>query len=299
MRHAECDIRYPECGKCIRNVGFVNFWANVGMMVFKLTFGLLCGSIAVVADAIHTLCDVGTSSIMILSLHVSGKKPDEDHPFGHGKIEYIGTAVVAFSMLCVATLLVSYAVIHILRGDLQTPDRIVMLVTIISILGNYLLYRHCLCVGRKANSSVIVANAYENLADSHSSIAVLIGLIGTQFGWTFLDPLAGIAIGGLILRTSIKTFIVAARGLADFGLEPETTGRIRDAVQSVEGVMGIDRIRGRHIGQQIEVGLRVKVPANETVEWTREVAHHIQDAVRPVVKNAESINISFLGVEGS
>ena len=63
--------------------------------------------------------------------------------------------------------------------------------------------------------------------------------------------------------------------------------------------MGIDRIRGRHVGQYVELGLCVKVSANESVEWTREVAHHIQDAVRPVVKNAEPIEISFVGVQQS
>lgn len=290
-------MKYPECERCVRMVGPVNFWANLGMAIFKLVFGLMCGSVALVADAIHSLGDVVISIVMVLSLYISGKEADEDHHFGHGKIEFIGAAIIGFSMLLVAILIVWYSIEHIIRGEDEAPERIAILVAIISIAGNYLLYKHSLCAGQQANSSVMVANAYENLADAQSSFAVLIGIAGAQMGWVFFDPLAAVAIGVLIFCFALRTLREAARGLGDFGLGPEVRKEIQSAVESIDGVIGIDGIRARRIGQGLEVGLRVNVESAKTVGWSNELAHGIRDAVQRIVEGAGPIGVGFQGIE--
>lgn len=278
-------------------VGPVNLWGNIGLSVFKLAFGLMCGSIALVADAIHSLGDVAISIVMMLAIYISGKEADEGHQFGHGKFEFIGAAIIGFSMLMVATLIVWYSIEHIIRGDLEAPERIAILVAIVSIAGNYLLYKHSLCAGQQANSAVMIANAYENLADAESSLAVLIGIVGAQLSWVFLDPLAAVLIGVLIFYWAAKTLKVAARGLGDFGLEPEVRGRIQTAVESIDGVIGIGRIQARRVGGKLEVGLRVNVESAKTVEWSSEVAQSIRDAVGRVVEGAGAVQVGFQGVE--
>ncbi len=290
-------MKYPECERCVQMVGPVNFWANVGLAVFKLAFGLMCGSIALVADAFHSLGDVVISVVMVLSLYISGKKPDEDHPFGHGKIEFIGAGIIGFSMFMVAILIVWYSIEHIIEGDLEAPERIAILVAVISIAGNYLLYKHSLCAGQQVNSSIIIANARENLADAQSSLAVLIGIVGAQMGWVFFDPLAAVFIGVLIFYSALRILREAARGLGDFGLEPGVREEIRTAVESIDGVVGIDGIKTRRVGQRFEVGLRVKVESTNTVEWSSEVAQSIRDAVRRITGGAGPIGVGFQGVE--
>lgn len=290
-------MKYPQCERCIQMVGPVNLWGNVGLTVFKLAFGLMCGSIALVADAFHSLGDVAISVVMMLALYISGKEPDEDHPFGHGKIEFIGAGIIGVSMLMVALLIVWYSIQHIIRGELEAPERIAILVAIISIAANYLLYKHSLCAGQQVNSSVIIANAYENLTDAQSSLAVLIGIVGAQMGWVFFDPLAAVFIGVLIFRTALRTLREAARGLGDFGLEPGVTKEIRTAVESIDGVVGIDGIQARRVGQRFEVGLRVKVESAKTVEWSNEVAQSIRDAVGRIVEGAGPVEVGFQGVE--
>ena len=290
-------MKYPECERCVKMVGPVNLWGNFGMSVFKLAFGLMCGSVALVADAIHSLGDVAISIVLMLSLYISGKETDEDHQFGHGKFEFIGVAIIGFSMLMVATLIVWYSIEHIIEGDLEVPERIAILVAIISIAGNYLLYKHSLCAGQQANSSVMIANAYENLADAQSSVAVVIGIVGAQMGWVLLDPLAAVFIGVLIFYSALKILKDAARGLGDFGLEPEVTKKIRTAVESIDGVIGIGLIQARRVGEQIEVGLRVEVESTRTVEWSSGVAQNIREAVARVVEGAGAVQVGFQGVE--
>jgi len=290
-------MKHPECERCIRAVGPVNFWGNLALTIFKLVFGLMCGSVALVADAIHSLGDVAISIVLVMSLRISGKQPDEDHPFGHGKIEFIGTAIIGFSMLLVATLIVWYALRAAIHGQLEAPDRIAVLVAIVSIGGNYLMYRHSLCAGIHANSSVMVANAYENRADVLSSVAALIGIVGAQLGWVFLDPLAAVVIGVLIFRLAMRTLLEAGRGLGDSGLAPEVARDIRSAVEDLAGVIRVRHIRGRRVGQQVEVGLRVNVDASATVEAIRELKHTVVDTVRGVTGLAGPVKIGFQGVE--
>jgi len=290
-------MKYPECEKCIKMVGPVNFWGNVALSIFKLVFGLMCGSIALVADAFHSLGDVAISIVMVMSLFISGKKADEEHQFGHGKIEFIGAGIIGFSMLMVGTLIVWSSIKHIIEGDLEVPDRIAILVAIISVAGNYLLYKHSLCAGQQANSSVMTANAYENLADAQSSLCALIGIVGAQVGWVLFDALAAVFIGIFIFYAALKILKDAARGLGDFGLEPEVTKKIRAAAETVDGVIGIDSIQARRVGQDLDVGLRVNVQSTRTVEWSTEVGHRIRDAVGRVVEGAGIVKIGFQGVE--
>jgi len=290
-------MTYPECERCIKAVGPVNFWGNLALTIFKLVFGLVCGSIALVADAIHSLGDVAISIVLVMSLRISGKDADEDHHFGHGKIEFIGTAIIGVSMLLVALLIVWYSVRAALQGVIEAPDRIAILVAIVSIGGNYLMYRHSLCAGIHVNSSVMIANAYENRADVLSSVAALVGIVGAQLGWLLLDPLAAIIISALILHSALKTLLEAARGLGDCGLEPKVTRAIRTAVAGIDGIIGVHSVKTRRIGQQVEVGLRVNVDAANTVEWTRERTRTITAAVREITGLGGPVKVGFQGVE--
>ena len=290
-------MKYPECERCVQGVGPINLWANVALTIFKFVFGLMCGSIALIGDAIHSLGDVAMSIVMMLCLYFSGKEPDEDHPFGHGKIEFIGASVIGFGMLIVAVLIVWFAVRAVMSGALEAPDRIALLVAIISIAGNQLLHNYCLCAGQQVNSPVMIATAYENRSDVLSSMAALIGIGGAQMGWVLLDPLAAMVIGIIIFFWGFKTMKEAARCLGDFGLEAEVTREIRAVVENMDGVVGIDGIKARRVGKGYEVGLRVKVESTETVEWTNEVTQSIRGAVGHIVGNVQAVTVGFQGVE--
>lgn len=295
MTYPDCE--YPECKRCIRSVGLVNLWGNSALMVFKLAFGLMCGSVALLADALHSLGDTAISIVLLMSLYISGKKADEDHHFGHGKIEFVGTSIIGFSMLAVAVLITWFGLRSAMQGTNEAPDRIAILVSIISIGGNYLLYRYSLCAGVHANSSIMVANAHENLADVLSSVAALIGIVGAQLGWPLLDPVAAVIIGVLIFRSAFRTLLDAARGLGDSGLEPAVTREIRATVEDMDGVIGVERIRSRRIGQKVEVGLRVNVDASATVGWSRGLAETIRASIRNITGIEGSVRVGFQGVE--
>ena len=289
------EMKYPECERCASTVGPANFWGNFGLGIFKFSFGLICGSYALLADAVHSLGDVVTAIAVLLCLWISGKKASEEYPYGHGKIEFLGAGFVGVSLLFVGALIIVVSLRAILRGVSEPPDPIAILVIWISILGNYMMYKHQICVGRQTRSPVILAQARENQADALTSIPAMVGVAGAQLGWTYLDPLAALFIAVIVLKLALKTLTDAAMGLGDAGLKPEITTRVRTAVESVDGVIAIESIKTRRVGPKLEVGLRVKVDRGRTVEWTRAVARKIREAVLSNVEGAELIGLGFQG----
>ena len=289
-------MKYPECERCERIIGPVNFWVNVGLAIFKLFFGLICGSYALLADAIHSLSDIASAVVYILCLWVSGRGIDEEYHYGHGKIEFVGSGIIGLGMVLVAAFIILYSVRAIAAGDLEPPDPLAAGVSLISIMANALLYKHQMCVGEQTGSPLVIAQARENGSDALTSLPAMIGIVGAQFVWSFLDPLAAVFIGVIVMKLAYETLTSTAKGLADAALEPEVTDRIRNAVESVDEVIGIDRLKTRRIGQELDVGVRVKVDATKTVEWANGVARKIRDAVRRNV-DIEPIEIGFQGVK--
>ena len=121
-------------------------------------------------------------------------------------------------------------------------------------------------------------------------------IVGAQLGYAVLDPLAAVVIAIIVLKLAYRTLTDALKGLGDAGLEPEVTDRIGRAIESVEGVIGIESIKARRIGQKLEVGIRVKVDSGRTVEWSNAVARSIRDSVRASTEGAGSIEIGFQGL---
>ncbi|MHC4926658.1 MAG: cation diffusion facilitator family transporter, partial [Planctomycetota bacterium] len=194
----------------IRRVTFIGMAGNTLLAVLKMLVGGLAGSMALVADGIHSLSDCLTDIAVILGVHLGSKKPDPEHPYGHGRLETFSTAFIAIILIVVGGGMIYKASIAIARthgiSDEVTMSSAVIWVAMLSVLVKEALYQWTRIVAVKTHSTALYANAWHHRSDALSSIAVVIGAVAVKLGYPYGDQLAAIAVGLMVIMVGVKVF---------------------------------------------------------------------------------------------
>ncbi|HDY87369.1 MAG TPA: cation transporter [bacterium] len=252
--------KVPEkCFTCARRVPVVCFFSNLTLAVFKMSVGHLTGSKGLFADGIHSLSDVVATTGVIVSLKISDKGDDERYPYGRGKVEFISCIFVYSVLFIVAILILTEAIYSIYSGDLKIPRLISLFTAVVSVIANIILYRLGLCAGRAVNSPAIIANANENKADMLSSVAVIFGIIGSNLGYTYCDPLAAIVVGLIILKTATTLGWKAIEALVDTSLPVKKLKLLNEIILGVKGVERVNYIKSRQLGKHYWLDVEIQV----------------------------------------
>jgi cation diffusion facilitator family transporter len=269
--------------------------ANIILSLFKFIGGILGNSVALVADAIHSLSDLVTD-IIVLFTHRIGKMPqDADHPYGHGRAETIGTAIIG--LIIIAT---GIGVIHetweAIAGDTgKTPGLLAAIAAIFSILINEGLYHYTRRVGEATQSPSLIANAWHHRTDAISSIAALIGIVGASQGFFFMDPLAGAVVGCMIVKVGIDITREGIRDLMDTALSEEHTKKIHSILKEIPEVLHFHDLRSRVIGGEFLIDVHILVDAEMTVTEGHRVA---ETARRNLINAIPNIQDVLVHVDG-
>jgi cation diffusion facilitator family transporter len=261
----------------------VSIIGNVILFLIKLILGIFINSIALIADSIHSLSDVGTSGVVIYGFKVSKKPPDEAHPYGHGRMEYIATIIIATLLIVVGFGFIEYSIERIINPqDLLNQDYIFIigLIIIITAVVKELLAEYSILIGKKIKSDILVADAWHHRSDAISSVAVGIGIIGTTYGYPILDPIFGIIVSFIIIYVGIKIIKDSASVLMGHAPDEELIGEIKKLVNSIEGVKGINKVKIHDYGVTKVVSLRVNVENNLRLDDAHEIADRIENKVR-------------------
>jgi len=286
-------VRVDEkCKRCANRAIWACFWGNVFLCVFKGVIGVISGSLAVIADAAHSGADVLDSVVAMIATHLGKKPPDRTHPYGHGKIEFVAGAFIGIVLLFGAACIVVTSVGHLLRKvHHPQPHFIALAAAAISIAVNEMLFRYAICAGRRVNSAAIEAEAWDNRADCLSSLPVFFGVLGAQFGFSSLDPLAALLVGILVGKVGFELLSKNLHGLMDVPLDSQDISRIRELVIAVPGVQGIDYLRTRGMGRHYLADLQILVNPRTTVEKSNTIAREVRSALRREIKHLEDITI--------
>jgi len=255
----------------------MSFASNIFNAAFKLSVGTLTRSQALIADGFHSLADSLTAIVTIVTLKISGKPSDKDHPYGHGKIEFLASGFFSILLLTLAVLIMSKAIYTLIEGNIKPPNFLAIGPAVVSILVNIGISRYGLCVGKEIRSPVITANAKENKADAFSSIASLIGIVGALAGFPYLDPAAAILVSLLIARMGIEILRESSAGLMDASIDKSEQAKIRKFITSVRGVEKIAYLKTRHIGQRIWVDVGIVVPSTISLNQGSKIAHAVRN----------------------
>jgi cation diffusion facilitator family transporter len=257
----------PEerCIRCGRRAPWYAFFGNLSLTVFKIVVGFLGGSAALIADGVHSFTDVIGTSVILVSCRISKKPADADHPYGHGKAEFM-SAVFIFTVLAVlGTCIFVGGVVVIWRWEMKIPSFLTFLAGSVSVLYNVIMYNLGQCAGKRNRSPALLANSFENRADAISSAAVIIGIILAIAVHPILDPIAACIVGVIILVNCIVEIRKSLGGLMDRGLPAEAVDRIRTVVLGRKGIRGVTFVRSRSLGHGywLDIGVEVspKIPA--------------------------------------
>ncbi len=294
---SQCDINKNECLECESKAGWVAVGGNLSLAVFKLVVGILSGSKAVQADSIYSFKDFLTSLIVLIGMKVSGKPADENHPYGHGKIEFVAIFLISV-LIIIGTV---FLLIHSLKDiwlayndiNISPPKFIAFWAAVISIIANYKLSTYLHCVGGLRKSPSILANAKHNHSDAISSSFVAGAIIGTRFGLHFLDPLVAVVETVDLIRLSAVMMNDAVKGMMDSSVRSTEIEEIKNTAAIVPGVKKISRIIARKVGQGIWVDMIIKVEHNRTLEEGHRIGRHVEKTIMKQYTGIEGINLSI------
>ena len=281
-----------KCKRCAEHAILLCMCANIFLCAFKALIGYFTGSLAVMADAAHSGADVLDAIVAMIATRIGNKPPDKNHPYGHGKTEFMGGLFIGIVLLTGASFIAVNAITHLLRNVPQPPPHfIAIFAALTSIAVNEMLFRKASCAARHVNSAAIEAEAWDNRADCFSSMPVLFGVLGAQFGFTKLDPLAALLVGILVGKVGFELLSKNIHGLMDMPLHSSEIKHIKELVVATTGVRDIGYLRTRGMGRHYMADMQILVSSRTTVQKSNAIAAEIRDVLQREIKHLEDITI--------
>ncbi len=251
---------------------------NLVLSAGKFAVGIIGHSQAVVADAVHSLSDMGTDLLILLGVRFWTAPADERHPYGHQRIETVVTLLISAVLASVAFGL-GWREIRHLGGEPHCPPLSIALIgPAVSIVAKELLFRRTRVVGKRIHSTALIANAWHHRSDALSSVPALVAVAAASANpkWAFLDPIGALIVAILILKVAWDIASPALSELMDHGASKEDLREITALAQSISGVRSIHRLRTRRVGSGWFVDLHVMVDGDQPVRKGHDIATALQ-----------------------
>ena len=266
--------------KEVRRVTYVGAAVNVGIAAVKFAGGLAFSSQALLADAVHSLSDLITDVALVLGVKFWVSPADDDHPYGHGKIEAVVTAFIALMVAGVALEICWKGSGSLVRGEIAVPDAMAFFVALVSVGAKEALYRWTHAVAKRFNSPATEANAWHHRSDAISSIPVAIAVAVAHFfpSLKWLDAAGAVLVGVFILRVAWQIAKPAFMDLTD----ATCGGAVKDVeriAQKVSGVQRVHKVRIRRYGGSYQCDLHVQVARDLSVSQGHAIGHEVKAAI--------------------
>jgi cation diffusion facilitator family transporter len=290
-------MKYPECIQCGQTSPKWSFFGNTLAAIFKVTVGTLTGSKGLVADGVHSAADAMSSLFIVIALKVADRPHDDKHPYGYGKIEYISTLCASSFLFVGAGSIFFDAIKTFKQGAHEMPGDAALLATIISLCFSYLMYVSNKCAGTQLSSPAMLADANESRADSITSVAVLLGLIGAKLGYPNADTVAAVIVSLFIFNMSIEMFLQGINGLIDMSVDPDMLEEVVAVSLSVEGVTAVRSIKTRQMGQKNWIDIEIAVSRQISVLEVHAIAEQVREAVMKEVQGISGISVATYPID--
>ena len=276
--------------KTAMKVSIVSVIWNLLLSAGKLFAGIFANSGAMISDAVHSASDVFSTIIVMIGVKISGKDSDNDHPYGHERLECVAAIILA-TVLAATGIGIGYgAVVKIMAGgyNVEMPGILALVAAVVSILVKELMFWYTRYYAKQIDSSALMADAWHHRSDSLSSIGALIGIIGARLGFGIMEPLASVVICIFIEKAAYDIFMDAVNKMVDKSCDDETMEKIKACAMNIPGVENIDLLRTRVFGNKIYVDMEIAADGNKTLDETHAVAERVHDAIEqefPKVKH--------------
>ena len=254
--------------------------ANCFLTTFNIIIGILSGSYALISEGAHTLSDIVTSIVAYAGFKIGQKPADEEHPIGHGRAEAISGLIIVLFLAMVAYEIMSGAIEKILNPSLITvPDTFAAIMAVFGILVNFSVSEYIINIGKEIKSPAIIADGKHQKTDIFSSVAVLLGVIVSNMGYPILDPIIGLIIGFLILKTAYDIGKTNLDNIMGKLPSQEFLDKIKEIADNTPPAQEAHNIKVDYLGSYALVTLHVKLDGNLTLDETHKIVHQVQDNI--------------------
>lgn len=263
--------------KEIRQVAITGLIGNTLLLIGKLVIGFSSRSQAMIADGFNSAGDVFASTMTYIGNYISSKPGDSDHPYGHGKAEYIFSMIISLSLLLVAFSIFRSSVNALINRQSFVYSGFLVAMAISTICLKFGLYLYARKVGKKFNSLLAIANAEDHRNDMFLTALTLLSIITGYFGIYLVDGIAGILIAIWIAFSGFEIFSSAYEVLMDTNIDKDLLKRLSVIIEKIEGVDHIDAINAKPVGLNFLLIVKVSIDAHITVYKGHEIAHAIRE----------------------
>jgi len=255
--------------------------SNTTLVVAKLAAGLAMGSVSVMSEAVHSGLDLAAALIALFSVRRSSQPPDEEHRYGHGKIENLSALVEALLIFVAVGWIVAEALRELLGGAEVASLGVGFVVMAASGLVNYAVSEHLFRVGRRADSLALQADALHLRTDVYTSASVALGLVVIHFtGASVLDPIIALGVAALILKAAWDLILKSLGPLLDVRLPVQEEKVLREIVESFrDEYVEFHKLRTRKAGPERHIDLHLVVHPDRSLADAHDLADRIEQAV--------------------
>jgi cation diffusion facilitator family transporter len=274
--------------------GSVSIIINTVLFIIKMWAAIVTGSIALAADAWHTLSDSLSSVVVVIAAKLSSQKADKEHPFGHGRWEHIASLFVAFILGIIAYGFIRDSIIQLNNKEKVEYGLLAIVVTIVSIVVKELLAQYAFYIARKADNSSVKADGWHHRSDALSSVVVLVGILfAKQFWW--IDSVLGIIIALMLFYATFVIMKEAIMKLLGERLDPELIAKITNEVIAVYGSdLSIHHFHIHNYVLQKELTVHIRLNKDLTIESGHKVATGIENIIKEKFNMEATIHVEPL-----
>jgi cation diffusion facilitator family transporter len=251
--------------KKIKNVALSGILGNVFLLIIKLIIGFLSKSQAMIADGLNSGGDVFASTITFIGNKISSTPEDDEHPYGHGKAEYIFSMIISFSLFFVSFSIFKMSIDSLINKQEFEYSPWLIYIAIASIVIKLVLFIYSINIGRKYNSLLAIANAQDHRNDIFLSSLTLLSVILGHYNIYFFDGVVGILISLWIAYTGVSIFNQSYSVLMDTNIDSKVKQEMEKQIMSIEGLDHVDNINSKPIGLNFILIVKISVDANMTV----------------------------------
>lgn len=243
--------------------GAFGIFLNLLLFALKIIFGTIAASVAMVADAFNNLSDAGSSIVQILGFKLSSKKPDPDHPFGHGRIEYISGLIVSFFILYMGIALLKDSVLSIMNPKPLQAGLLSVSIMGLGILVKLYMFIYNHLIAKKIESVAMEVVAKDSLNDVISTAVVIVALIGSRFTSLSLDGIGGVVVAVFILKTGFEAASDTIAPLLGTAPSARLVSEIEEELMKHKPIVGMHDLIVHDYGPgRMMISLHAEVPGN-------------------------------------
>jgi cation diffusion facilitator family transporter len=277
--------------KASQKVTIVGGVVDFLLAIFKVITGVIGNSGALIADGIHSFSDLLSDGVVLYAAKHSGDAPDAEHPYGHERFETVATLGLSIILAIIGTGIIYDAINRLSDPQSLTHSTLLLSIVSLSIFSKEALYWYTLKVANTYKSEMLKANAWHHRSDALSSIVVFVGILGSLNGYLYLDGVAAIVVGSMIIYIAWELGLGATKELVDTSIDADQIERLYHAIGQISGVNSVHSLRTRKNGHKISCDVHVQVDPFLSVSEGHIISVSVERVAKSCLENLTDVTV--------